>query len=191
MPIRPKGELLAFLDRNSLSKISCLNISRHMQHYVEESNDALLAKLPVRFRINCVLYKKYPREQLIPFMERFRRVHAPSIQFRFDYTGDHPENLYDEPHDQIPNDRKEAGCIRAWTAAGCGAGSISGTRTWNWCTTRHCHTVPLWKKDPEDGKVYAILYDILIKQNGRIDSDWDGTVMDLMPMPAANSNPTI
>lgn len=35
------------------------------------------------------------------------------------------------------------------------------------------------EKDPEDGKTYAILYDILIKQNGRIDSDWDGTVMDV------------
>ena len=34
------------------------------------------------------------------------------------------------------------------------------------------------EKDPEDGKVYAILYDIVIKQNGEIHSDWDDRVMD-------------
>ena len=87
-------EILAFLERNK-QKITCLNISRHMQHFVQESNDSLLEKLPVRFRINCVLYKNYPKEQLVPFMERFRKVHAPSIQFRFDYTETTPENLYD------------------------------------------------------------------------------------------------
>ena len=27
-----------------------------LQHYVVESNDSLLAKLPVPFRVNCVLY---------------------------------------------------------------------------------------------------------------------------------------
>ena len=43
-------EILAFLERNK-QKITCLNISRHMQHFVQESNDSLLEKLPVRFRI--------------------------------------------------------------------------------------------------------------------------------------------
>ena len=62
-------EILTFLERNK-QKITCLNISRHMQHFVQESNDSLLEKLPVRFRINCVLYKNYPKEQLVPFMER-------------------------------------------------------------------------------------------------------------------------
>ncbi len=107
-----------------------------MQHYVEESNDALLAKLPVRFRINCVLYKKYPREQLIPFMERFRRVRM-RCGFHFRYKD--LELVY---HKTLPYST-------------------------------------IVEKRSEDGKVYAILYDILIKQNGRIDSDWDGTVMDL------------
>ena len=50
-----------------------------MQHYVVESNDSLLTRLPVPFRINCVLYKDYPKENLIPFIERFlqasRRQH--------------------------------------------------------------------------------------------------------------------
>lgn len=173
-----EGELLAFLDRNA-GKISCLNISRHMQHYVEESNDALLAKLPVRFRINCVLYKKYPREQLIPFMERFRRVHAPSIQFRFDYTETTPENLYDEPHDQILKDLKQVACYTGLDGCRMRCGFHFRYKDLELVYHKTLPYSTIVEKDPEDGKVYAILYDILIKQNGRIDSDWDGTVMDL------------
>jgi hypothetical protein len=33
--------------------------------------------------------------------------------------------------------------------------------------------------DPEDGKTYDILYDIIIKQNGELRSDWDETKLDV------------
>ena len=33
--------------------------------------------------------------------------------------------------------------------------------------------------DPKDGVTYDILYDILIKQNGDIHSDWTGVKMDV------------
>ena len=33
--------------------------------------------------------------------------------------------------------------------------------------------------DPTDGVTYDILYDILIKQNGDIHSDWTGVKMDV------------
>lgn len=52
-------EVLAFLKKCGEDHLS--EHSRHMQHYVEESNDQMLACLPVRFRINCVLYKSIPR----------------------------------------------------------------------------------------------------------------------------------
>ncbi len=87
--------MLDFMERNK-EKITCVNVSRHMQHYVVESNDSLLARLPVRFRVNCVLYKNYPADQLVPYMERFLKIPGASIQFRFDYTATTPENLYDE-----------------------------------------------------------------------------------------------
>ena len=35
------------------------------------------------------------------------------------------------------------------------------------------------ERDPADGVTYDILYDILIKQNGDIHSDWDGTPLDV------------
>ena len=38
-------DILAFAERNK-HKITCINVSRHMQHYVVESNDDLLARLP-------------------------------------------------------------------------------------------------------------------------------------------------
>lgn len=171
-------EILAFMEKNK-EKITCVNISRHMQRYVVESNDSLLARLPVKFRINCVLYKHYPREQLIPFMERFRKIHAPSIQFRFDYTETTPENLYDRPHDQILKDLMQ---VADYTGLdGCRMRCGFHFRYKDLELVYH-KTLPystIVEKDPKDGKTYAILYDILIKQNGRIDSDWDGTVMDL------------
>ena len=33
--------------------------------------------------------------------------------------------------------------------------------------------------DPKDGVTYDILYDILIKQNGDIHSDWTGVMLDV------------
>ena len=98
-------DILAFAERNK-HKITCINVSRHMQHYVVESNDSLLTRLPVPFRINCVLYKDYPKENLIPFIERFRKLPGANIQFRFDYTATTPENLYEGP-DKILHDLKE------------------------------------------------------------------------------------
>ena len=100
------NDILEFTKQNQ-HKITCINVSRHMQKYVVESNDDLLARLPVPFRINCVLYKKYPSENLIPYIERFRNLPGASIQFRFDYTATTPDNLYDEKDDRIFHDLKQ------------------------------------------------------------------------------------
>ena len=78
-----------------------------MQHYVVESNDGLLKRLAVPFRINCVLYKDYPKQDMIPYLERFRLIPGASIQFRFDYTETTPENLYETEHDKILGDLKK------------------------------------------------------------------------------------
>lgn len=170
-------ELLAFMERNK-EKITCVNISRHMQHYVVESNDGLLTKLPVKFRINCVLYKHYPRQQLVPFMERFRKIHAPSIQFRFDYTETTPENLYDRPHDQILQDLMQVADYTGLDSCRMRCGFHFRYKDLELVYHKTLPYSTIVEKDIEDGKTYAILYDILIKQNGRIDADWDGTVLD-------------
>ena len=49
-------DILRFLEKNK-DKITCVNISRHMQKYVQESPDELIARLPVPARDNSVLWK--------------------------------------------------------------------------------------------------------------------------------------
>ena len=169
-------DVLEIMERNK-NKITCVNVSRHMQHYVVESNDSLLARLPVRFRVNCVLYKNYPADQLVPYMERFLRIPGASIQFRFDYTATTPENLYDEEGDQILRDLKK---VARYTGLD-GCRMRCGFHFEGMELTYH-KTLPystIVEKDPKDGVTYDILYDILIKQNGDIHSDWTGVMMDV------------
>ena len=173
-----EDDIVAFTERNK-HKITCINISRHMQRYVVESNDALLSRLAVPFRINCVLFKNYPSEGLIPYLERFLQVPNASIQFRFDYTATTPENLYEQEGDRILQDLKK---IAPYTG-------LDGCRMrcgfhfdYKGMELTYHKTLPystIIETDPEDGVTYAILYDILIKQNGDIHSDWTGVMMDV------------
>ena len=175
---QPEEEILAFARKNR-DKITCINVSRHMQRYVVESNDDLLARLPVRFRVNCVLYKNYPAEQLVPYLERFHQIPGASIQFRFDYTATTPENLYDEENDKILRDLRK---IARYTG-------LDGCRMrcgfhfdWHGMELTYHKTLPystIVETDPSDGVTYDILYDILIKQNGDIHSDWTGVPLDV------------
>jgi len=171
-------DIIAFTQKNR-HKITCINVSRHMQKYVVESNDSLLARLGVPFRINCVLYKDYPKAGLVPYMERFRVIPGASIQFRFDYTATTPDNLYEEAGDVILQDLKK---ITRYTG-------LDGCRMrcgfhfdYKGMELTYHKTLPystIVETDPTNGITYDILYDILIKQNGDIHSDWDGTKLDV------------
>ena len=171
-------EMLAFTERNK-DKITCMNISRHLQHYVEESPDQVLGKIACPTRINCVLYKNYPAEQLVPYLERFHKIPGASIQFRFDYTATTPENLYEEEGDKILQDLKK---VARYTG-------LDGCRMrcgfhfdYKGMELTYHKTLPystIVETDPVSGVTYDILYDILIKQNGDIHSDWDGTPLDV------------
>ena len=169
-------EMLAFTERNK-DKITCMNISRHLQHYVEESPDQVLGKIACPTRINCVLYKNYPAAKLVDYVERFLPYRIP-IQFRYDYTETTPENLYEEEHDKILQDLK-----RLFTYKG-----LDGCRMRNGFHFEYkgpAHDVPQdaallhHRGKGPDGVIYDILYDILIKQNGEIHSDWTGVKMDV------------
>ena len=173
-----EDDIVAFTQRNQ-HKISCINVSRHMQKYVVESNDGLLSRLAVPFRINCVLYRDYPKADLVPYMERFRKIPGANIQFRFDYTATTPENLYDESSDVILHDLKK---LSRYTG-------LDGCRMrcgfhfdYKGMELTYHKTLPystIVERDDTDGETYDILYDILIKQTGAVHSDWDGTKLDL------------
>ena len=171
-------DIVEFTRRNR-HKITCINVSRHMQRYVVESNDTLLRRLEVPFRINCVLYKNYPAEQLVPYLERFLPIPGANIQFRFDYTATTPDNLYDQENDRILADLRK---IARYTG-------LDGCRMrcgfhfdYKGMELTYHKTLPystITETDPADGVTYDILYDILIKQNGDIHSDWTGVMMDV------------
>ena len=180
-PVQPgcsAEEMIDFTRRNA-DKITCINVSRHLQRYVEESPDEVVAAIATPKRINCVLYKNYPAENLVPFLERFLPIPGANIQFRFDYTATTPENLYDQEGDKILHDLK---AISTYTG-------LDGCRMrcgfhfdYKGMELTYHKTLPystIVETDPADGVTYDILYDILIKQTGEIHSDWTGVVMDV------------
>lgn len=173
-----EDDIIAFTARNK-DKITCINVSRHMQHYVVESNDGLLNRLAVPFRINCVLYKNYPKKDMIPYLERFRAVPGASIQFRFDYTETTPDNLYEADHDKILLDLKEIAVYRGLDGCRMRCGFHFDYKGLELTYHKTLPYSTIVEKDPADGMTYDILYDILIKQTGEIHSDWDGTLLDV------------
>ena len=172
---RTGDDMIEFVEKNK-DKITCINISRHLLPYVEESPDELIARIPTKTRVNCVLYRDYPRDQLVQYMRRFKKYNIP-IQFRFDYTDTTPENLYDEEHDMILKDLKEF----------CRYTGLDGCRMrcgyhfdFEGLELTYHKTLPYSTIVENDGEqTYDILYDILIKQNGDIHGDWDGKILDV------------
>lgn len=170
-------DLIEFTEHNK-DKLTCINISRHLQHYVTETPDSYLAELKCPVRVNCVLYRDYPAEQLPAYLDRWIGYNIP-VQFRFDYTATTPENLYDREHDPILADLNK---IADYTG-------LDGCRMrcgfhfdYHGLELTYHKTLPystIVETDPEDGKTYDILYDIIIKQNGEIRSDWDDTKLDV------------
>ena len=169
-------QVLDFVEHNK-EKLTCINISRHVVSYVEEGDDELFSKLPVPARINCVLYKDYPKERLPEHIERFRKYNLP-IQFRYDYTETTPENLYEEEHDQILHDLREI----------CRYTGLDGCRMrcgyhfdYKGLEITYHKTLPYSTitETDENGVTYDILYDIVLKQTGILHSDWDGTILDV------------
>ena len=68
-PVQPgcsAEEMLAFTEKNR-DKISCINVSRHVHPYVEESPDEIVGRIATPRRINCVLYRDYPSDRLPDF----------------------------------------------------------------------------------------------------------------------------
>lgn len=178
-PVQPgcsTEEMIAFADHNR-GKITCINISRHLRPYVEESPDDVIAKIPTRKRVNCVLYRNYPAARLAEYVERFGKYSIP-IQFRYNYTETTPENLYEEERDEILQDLKAQ-----FTYKG-----LDGCRMRNGFHFEHNGLHMTYHKTlpystitetDESGVTYDILYDILIKQNGDLHSDWTNVPLDV------------
>ena len=171
----PEERIIEFT-RVNRDKITCINVSRHMISYVEESNDDLLARLHVPVRVNCVLFPGYPRDEIKAFADRFGKYGLP-IQFRADYTVTTLENLYEREGDEILED-----LMANFTYLG-----LDGCRIRcgyhfdnNGQHIAYHRTLPYSTITEEiDGETYDILYDVLIKQTGAPHSDWTGVPLDV------------
>ena len=169
-------EMLDFTRRNR-EKITCMNISRHLQKYVEESPDEVLGRIACPTRINCVLYKHYPAHKLPAFVERFLKYGIP-VQFRYDYTETTPDNLYEEENDHILQDLRSMFHYKGLD--GCRMRNGFHFEYKGLHMTYH-KTLPYSTivETDEKGVTYDILYDIIIKQNGDLHSDWTGVPLDV------------
>ena len=164
-----EDQVVDFLNKNK-DKLSCINVSRHLFPFVEESNDDIFGRLQVKTRINCVLFGQHPTDKLMAFIKRFGKYNTP-IQFRSDYTKTTPENLYEESDDAILADLRSIltptvleGCrIR------CNYEFLDGEHVISYHKTLPYATIT---ETGDDGVTYDILYDILIKQTGELRSDW-------------------
>lgn len=177
LPVKKHSEqeIAEFLNRNA-KKITCVNVSRHLEPFVEECSDEIFSMIKVPTRVNCVLFADYPSECLEPFMNRFKKYGVP-IQFRSDYTKTTLDNLYEESDDNIMRDleglcdfEEMYGCrIRCNYEYNYKGHHISYHKTLPYST------IPVVD---ENGTECDILYDILIKQTGVFHSDWTGVLLD-------------
>ena len=172
-------EIIDFLHEYK-NKISCINISRHIRPFVVESPDEMIIKIPTKVRINTVLYDNYDYDKILGFVDRFLNLNKNySIQFRYDYTETTIENLYDVKNDKIFKDLSKLFTFKELT--GCRMRN-SYSFIYKDMQINYHRTLPfstIIEKDKNDGKIYEILYDILIKQDGTFHSDWDKTPLDL------------
>ena len=172
---RSEDDMIDFVEKNK-DKITCINISRHLVHYVEESRDELLARIPTGTRVNCVLFKEYPADRLVEYVERFRKINIP-VQFRYDYTETTPENRYEEENDKILADLKAR--FKYTGLDGCRM-RCGYHFDYKGLELTYHKTLPYSTIVETDGDTtYDILYDILIKQTGEIHGDWDGKILDV------------
>ena len=163
-------DVAKFLNANyEQGNITGINVSRHLRKYVQECSDEIFGMINFQARINCVLYKSFEPEEVVRFVERFKK-HTAYIQFRRDYCITTVDNLYDEEHDVILKCLKNAfnyvGPFGQYRMR-CGYEfSCDGYKI-----TYH-KTLPYSKITTNDKDTF-ILYDIIIKQDGTIKDDWN------------------
>ena len=89
------------LNRNK-ERISCINVSRHLKHYVKECSDDIFDLLEVPHRINCVVFQDpeeaETKEKLLKVLDRFS---GHEIQLRANYSKLTLDNVFDTEHDEL------------------------------------------------------------------------------------------
>lgn len=182
LPVKNTVELIELIYFLNLFKdqISCINISKHIKSYVEDCDPNVLTMLKIPYRINCVVLENdLPSlSGLVNYIEKYQTLDK-WIQFRKDYTTLTFENLYNLEDDkifQLLNDIYDYYVPFNVEKIRVGYEFLSPKKEFSklshTCKITYHKTLPYSKVETE--KDTFLLYDIIIKQDGRIEDDWNG-----------------
>ena len=128
-PVQPgcsAEEMIAFTERNR-GKITCINISRHLTKYVEESPDEVVARIATPKRVNCVLYMDYPADELVDYESAGASTTSPCSSATTT-PRQRPRTSIRRRATRFWQTLKSASPTRASTAAACATATTSTTR---------------------------------------------------------------
>ncbi len=93
--------LASFLNEYE-DKIDCINVSRHLKHYVKECSDEIFDLLKVRHRVNCVIFEDAAdpatETKLRAFLDRFN---GHEVQIRANYSNLTLDNVFATQGDDL------------------------------------------------------------------------------------------
>lgn len=157
-------EVAEILNKYS-DRISCLNVSRHLKHYVKECPDEIFNLLRFRHRINCVVFEDpddpATKDKLIAFLDRFQ---GHEVQLRANYSNLTLDNVFDTENDSLFKLVSEI-CEYKHPL------EKERFRT-GFVFERKGSTITYHKTLPF-AKVDGIVGDIIVRQTGRIYDDWN------------------
>lgn len=146
-------------------KIDCINVSRHLKHYVKECSDDIFKLLEFRHRINCVVFEDASepstKEKLIACLDRFK---GHEIQLRANYSYLTLDNVFDTDNDRLFKLISEIADYK---------GSLEKERFRTGFVFDRNGTKITYHKTLPFAKVDGIVGDIIIRQTGRIYDDWN------------------
>ena len=146
-------------------RISCINVSRHLKHYVKECSDEIFDLLKMRTRINCVVFEDAKedatKEKLTAFLDRFK---GREIQLRANYSFLNLENVFDTDNDNLYKLISEL-CEYKY--------DLEKERFRTGFVFERDGSKITYHKTLPFAKVDGIVGDIIIRQTGRIYDDWN------------------
>ena len=146
-------------------KISCINVSRHLKHYVKECPDEIFDLLQFRHRINCVVFEDAglpdTKDKLIATLDRFK---GHEVQLRANYSYLTLDNVFETEGDTLFKIISEI-CDYKYAL------EKERFRT-GYVFERDGSTITYHKTLPF-AKVDGIVGDIIVRQTGRIYDDWN------------------
>jgi len=166
---KQEKEFPEFVAKNK-NRITCINVSRHLEPYVEECTDELLKEIigsGVPVRVNCVLFDKFTKDELLSFLKRMEK-YVDKVQLRANYSITTLENLYDLENDYIYNVLDEN--LEYVKPLGAYRMRCGWEFKYNNLIVEYHKTLPYSTIKTDEGN---ILYDIIIKQTGALMSDWN------------------